>query len=198
MKRFLPSMVAVLICLGLGGCRSNLHLFGLALGPYTEYLYPCCLKAEPGDAPIKGEIRRAARGSATANVERTVELYFETTDEGFRVLGIHPLTGREFLLDISNGQIQKEEYGPLISPATVREMIFDSALLLSSRAADCSDGSCRFDTSNGALNAVCAEQPSASGHEFIISFPGRSFSGSLSFTLPSAQAAILRSCFPQS
>lgn len=50
-------------------------------------------------------------------------IYFESQGDEYSIVGIHPLSGREFFVQVKAGKIVKEEYGYIFSSAEVREIL---------------------------------------------------------------------------
>lgn len=54
---------------------------------------------------------------------KVLAVYIESEGDAYSIVGIHPLSGREFLIQVKSGQIIKEEYGYLFSASEVREIL---------------------------------------------------------------------------
>ena len=59
---------------------------------------------------------------------KNVVLYIEREQNAYSILGIHPLSGREFLIKVVKGRVVKEEYGYLFTRQEVREIIKQNLL----------------------------------------------------------------------
>lgn len=58
------------------------------------------------------------------NRGKIVTVYIErVTPSSYTVVGIHPLSGREFLIKTRDGKITKQEYGYIFSKGEVREIL---------------------------------------------------------------------------
>ena len=54
---------------------------------------------------------------------KTITVYIEGQGRNYSIVGIHPLSGREFLVQVKTGQVVKEEYGYIFSKSEVREIL---------------------------------------------------------------------------
>ena len=50
-------------------------------------------------------------------------VYFEKSDHGYVIVGMHPLFGREFLVEVVDGKLSREEYGPLLGKRQVKRIL---------------------------------------------------------------------------
>lgn len=54
---------------------------------------------------------------------KILTVYVEGQGSTYSILGIHPLSGREFLIQVKAGKLTKEEYGYLFSAREVKEIL---------------------------------------------------------------------------
>lgn len=55
--------------------------------------------------------------------DKELLVYLEQEENGYAIIGIHPLSGREFLVQVRAGKLVREEYGYFYSSKEVREII---------------------------------------------------------------------------